>query len=179
MGNSSIKKPKPPKRGDWKKKLRKWVEIQEKAKLNAQYRWKNTKKGFLASLRAHIGRIIDNSDLHDVCELIAVLSLTPVVKYVIDTSEDIRAKIQAIISAPEEIQLKRLFGFGLPTWELIPKQITKIVEAKSEGLFPDWMDWIIAFGFSYLIVHNFGAIVHAAGDIVKSIRTIIGSLLAS
>jgi hypothetical protein len=180
-----LQPPPPPKKRPYTKKLKKWIETWVKTQKEAEYKWKKTQKGMEYSVREHIGKFIDRLTLNDVAELMATIALTPVVKKVIDESEQLRGLFFGVIkqaTSPTAATTKtqweistelKLFRWFKAYTGTVGKEM-----AEYEGLFPDWMDWIISFGLAYLIVHNFGALIHAAGETVKSIKNILEWLVA-
>ena len=125
-------------------------------------KWKlQQKKPLDVSLREHIGKVIDNTSIMDLAKLATVIGITPIVKTIIDTSEDLRSELDYFISG------------GI----LTGKKWAEFREQKIEGFFPDWADWVFSFAIAYLIVENFGSIMHAAGNIVSSVKNLVSGLL--
>jgi hypothetical protein len=176
-----LQPPPPPKKRPYTKKLKKWIETWVKTQKEAEYKWKKTKKGMEYSIREHIGKFIDRLTLNDIAELMATIALTPLVKKAIDETEKLRGLFFGLMkikreevmppATMEELRYKRFL-------RIIVGGEYKYIE-KYEGLFPDWMDWLISFGLAYLIVHNFGTLIHAAGDVVKSVQTILLGLVGT
>jgi len=178
-----LQPPPPPRKRPYHKKLKKWIETWIKAQKDAELKWKKTHKGMEYSLREHIGKFIDRLTLNDIAELTATIALTPIVKKVIDESERLRGLFFGITkkmreeqamppTTMEELRYKRFLRI------VVGVEYTKYIE-EYEGLFPDWIDWLISFGLAYLIVHNFGPLIHAAGDAVKSIEKILLGLIGA
>ena len=137
---------------------------EEKKLLRAKTKegWRLQKlKPLEVSLREHIGKIPDNTSVMDLAKLATVIGITPIVKTIIDTSEDLRSELDYFISG------------GI----LTGKKWAEFREQKIEGFFPDWADWVFSFAIAYLIVENFGSIMHATGDILSSVKNMVTGLL--
>jgi len=137
---------------------------EEKKLLRAKTKegWRLQKlKPLEVSLREHIGKILDNTSVMDLAKLATVIGITPIVKTIIDTSEDLRSELDYFISG------------GI----LTGKKWAEFREQKIEGFFPDWADWVFSFAIAYLIVENFGSIMHATGDILSSVKNMVTGLL--
>ena len=109
---------------------------------------------------------------------IAILGMTYIIKHLIDTSEELRGKVNLIVKATTQ----PLGGASLmiELWGSISKgELPFIQEAvgKTEGIFPDWADWLIAFTLAYIIVEYGGQIALGIGSTVKSLSGIVGFLL--
>jgi hypothetical protein len=146
-------------------------------KLQAEFRFKHTKKGFIKSLRDHIGKWIDNTNP---LELVAVGGMTFLVKYLIDTSEDLRGKLNTLgglygefLTPIGKTKMLTVLGRALGYTEVTPAQF--------EGMFPDWMDWLISFTIAYVIIKHGGQIFGLASNAlgaIQNLSVIIGMLLA-
>jgi hypothetical protein len=158
-------------------------------RLKAETHFKNTQKGWWKSIREHVGKLIDNMDPLD---LTAVLAGTIIVKMVIDDMEANPSGLLATVkrsgfkliglNEPSEAQFmkehpdyaKLWYGAGLG--ELAKKLPVSFYS--SEGFFPDWADWLIAFFISYLFVKHGGQIIGLLGDSVSGLAGFAKMMLA-
>jgi hypothetical protein len=125
-------------------------------------KWRLQKlKPLEVSLREHLGKMLDNTSIMDLAKLATIIGITPIIKTIIDTSEDLRSELDYFISG------------GI----LTGKKWAEFREQKIEGFFPDWADWVFSFAIAYLIVENFGSIMHATGDILSSVKNMVTGLL--
>jgi len=148
------------------------AEIKAKQEAEASKDWK-------VSLREHIGKMIDRVDP---LEVVAVLSLTPLVKsIIIDPVNGFLTKLGKFsteISDEWEYAFSSFAAFfdfsysGLEAWM---KKQGKEPE-KSIG-WPDWMMWIIAFGVAFLIVRYAGLILSAGTQTLTSLVTMFMPLV--
>jgi hypothetical protein len=151
--------------------------LQKKIETELKTKWKLAKKKPLwVSLRKHIGMILDNAKPHEIAKLVAILGMTIIVKQVIDSSETLMGELDLIKRGKAMAPGLPGFGFGLAL--SLGYKIHGVPTPEYEGLFPDWMDWLISFTLAYIIVENFGEIMHAAGNVTSSIKTILLGLMA-
>lgn len=105
---------------------------------------------------------------------IAILGMTYIIKNLIDTSEELRAKLP-------KVKIRFRVGPAFPTefkpaWPL--SLLTDEEEYEDfEGMFPDWADWLVAFTLAYMIVEHGGQIALGLGEAVKGLTGIVGFLL--
>jgi hypothetical protein len=169
------------------KKHRKLAEAEETGRLNARLKhesktWKN-KKHMLVSIKNHLGKALDRIDP---LEMVAVVGTTIVVKKVIDTTEDLKGKalaVRNVIMGTGQVLgasgiAQFIQAFGSPFSILSEFFVGLIVpippeQAQYEGMFPDWVDWLIAFAIAYIIVHH-GELLLGLG---QNLSVIIGMLL--
>lgn len=122
---------------------------------------KNLWKDLPLDLKDALLKMVSNIDP---LEVAATIGTTIVIKNLIDTSEAVRGAIKAATGLEDFDLINSIVnpGWGVSIWifNLItgkaPTDINQeeiIEKAKSfEGLFPDWMDWLIAFSFAYMLV---------------------------
>lgn len=128
-------------------------------KLKAIYHFKfKTKKGWLKSLREHLGKWIDNINP---VETFAILGLTFLIKQIIvENFED------------------RLVEITIPYWVrlLIPdyqKFERKMKEAMDKPQI-EMVEWLISFTIAYVIIKHGGALFTMMGEGAKSLTSIVG-----
>jgi hypothetical protein len=112
-------------------------------------------------------------------ELIAVIGMTFLVKHLIDASEDLRHKLDTLgglygefLTPIGKTKMLTVLGRALGYTEVTPAQF--------EGMFPDWMDWLISFTIAYIIVKHGGQILGLASNAMGALQNlslIIGMLL--
>lgn len=133
-----------------------------KAELQARKEWEERKSNIPHQIKKLIVRLLENVDP---LEAAGVLALTIFVKATIDLTEEFRGQIQALVVLGELPPGMKTVWSGIPFWyHLIPEG------EEYEGIFPDWQDWIIAFGIAYMISKHGGALVQAATNMTSIIR---------
>jgi len=125
-------------------------------------------------------KIIDMLENIDPIETAAIFGTTFVVKYCIDTSEELRGKIEATtglnlwdllvsITTPNWGIAKTIQAWlSGETRDKTPEEIEEFAQ-NYEGFFPDWFDWLIAFGIAFIVVRH--------GDVIFSQFTSLGSFV--
>lgn len=117
--------------------------------------------------------IAKKTGVTDVAKIVALVGMTILIKKIIDTTEELKVAIQqpffVVGGKKGTYQWKGPF-----TYELVPKNL---IEAFREGIFPDWIDWLIAFSLAYLIIEHFGDIMQTAGNVTSSLRGLLSGLL--
>jgi hypothetical protein len=147
-------------------------------KLQAEYRFKHTKKGWLKSIRDHIGKWIDNLNP---LELAATIGLTIIIKTLIDKSEEIRGWLETTggLYAEFETFLGRQTLLKPIGQALGLKEIEK---GSFEGVFPDWMDWLIAFTLAYIIIKHGGQLLgfmkEGSANLLLIVKALLGMPIA-
>jgi len=134
-----------------------------------------------------IAQLFGSTSVNDVMEIIAVFGTTFIVKRIIDTHEEIQAKVQMIKKVTEKagvswVSYLPILGSYIYAPALVipkpPKEVLAKLEISPEGMFPDWLDWLIAFSIAYILVKNFGLILQTVGDVtagsIKIIKGILG-----
>jgi len=136
-------------------------------KLKAEEHFIKTQKGFWREIRETFKTMMKNVNPVD---MIAVAGMTLMVKKAIDSSEDLRGKVKSLIEKGEWWRgFVGVIGFAIP--------MKPIEEKKYEGLFPDWMDWIIAFTIAYIIVKHGGALFGMFEKGTMTLTSVITALL--
>jgi len=149
--------------------------------------WKlKLKKPLELSLREHLGKIIDNTEVPQWLEIVAITGMTIIVKNVIEASEDLLVKTIEIGTGLTKIPLDLLYNLlpaqikGMIGIEGLRKPLEKVPELYEKTL-DTWQieiaEWLIAFTLAFLIVHNFGEIMKATGDILTSITGLVRGML--
>jgi len=157
------------------------TKVKETKKLmetQAKTRWKLVKKKPLdVSLREHIGKIIDNTKLTDVAELVAVLGLTPIVKMTIEETETLMAKFKRMIESGAWLKWSLLMpltpylGFAIETLVTPPDvEMEKIMDLPEVEIF----EWILSFAIAFCIVKWGGYLIGQIGDLTKVIGVMLG-----
>jgi len=137
---------------------------EEKKLLRAKTKegWRLQKqKPLEVSIREALGKLVQNTSLHDVSKLVTIIALTPIVKTIIDTSEELRTQAEYFLSG------------GI----LTGKKWEEFREDKLGWLGPDWQIWLLSFALAFLIVEHFGDIMHAAGNIFSSLKMLVTGLM--
>jgi len=160
------------------KKLKKNIETRFKTKLKLYQKYPAVWIG------DRLADIAKQTGMKDVTKIIAVVGMTILVKRTIDMSEDLRGKLKEIKEAPFPFTQARFIAQTIPWFKPYERVAEAIVTGEPpelpeqyEGFFPDWMDWIIAFTLAYIIVENFGQIMHSAGNITSSIHSLLSAIL--
>ena len=142
-------------------------EVKEliKAELEAQQAFKDSPKGLKKSIREHLGRIVDRIDIP---EMVAIIGVAHLVKSSIDWTQ-----IVALEVLPK-------YEFLFPYLEFMTgmkaPSIAELTEKAKGSVQSDAIKWLLSFSASYLIVHNFGALVQAGTNIIGLAK---GLLLSS
>lgn len=116
-----------------------------KAKLQAKKEWDERKANIPYKIKELISKYLENIDP---LETAACIGTTIIVKALIDKSEEIRAAIKPFWVASLDDPNKYVWS-GIPFWYI--KQESGV---DFEGLFPEYMDWIIAFGIAFIVVRH-------------------------
>lgn len=171
-------------------------------KLKAEYHFKETKKGWLKSLREHIGKAIDNINM---LELGAVLGLTWFIHDRLMMETDLTKTIANIVVASvkeakriEEIikpfepyfretsgvwrSILTAFLLGVKGEEIIGTTQEFLGELKLSPVQRERFGvytWIISFVLAYIIVKHGGQIIGLGGEIFKSVIDFAKWLIAS
>jgi hypothetical protein len=123
-----------------------------------------------------IRQLFGNTSFMDVAKLGAVFGMTFIVKKVIDKTEELRMLIDEYklwvgptYAFPFALIQGYTTGFRVPTKEEIQKY---------EGMFPDIIDWVIAFCFAWIIINHFGEIMQGVGSIGVGVKGILMGLLS-
>lgn len=146
------------------------AKAQEKARLQAQ-REDHRKKTLEESAKAHIGKIIDNTKITDIADIVAAIGLTPFVKKIVDTIPDavnIWTRSVGYVAAFEALPVSMLTGwfpFGQPQ---------STVEKSKDGLDTNVLGWITSFSIAYIIVRHAGQLF---GLLEKGLASIVPMLL--
>ena len=101
----------------------------------------------------------------DPLELISVIALTPLVKGAVET---FAGTVSNLLETPWYAYLFGVAGILISNI-LDPSEEGQQFIAKNQ-----WELWLVSFGLTYVIVHNFGSLLSAG----SSIASIAGSLLA-
>lgn len=108
-------------------------------------------------------------------KMVAMIGLTLIIKRLIDTSEELRGRLDLLRLPFERI------GPQNPFTKIFPQPFTIYLtderRKKYEGFFPDWMDWLISFTLAYIIIEHGGQIALGLGKAVSSLGGIVGFLL--
>lgn len=160
------------------KKLKKRLETEFKTKVGLY------KKHPEVWIGDRIADIAKQTGVKDVAKIIAIVGMTILVKKTIDTSEELRGHmilVKQIVKAAPFGSVLEYFPFLqliTPISTVVTAGIPKPEEMpKYEGMFPDWMDWLISFTLAYIIVEHFGSIMHATGNILSSVKGLVTGLL--
>lgn len=140
-----------------------------KAELKAKTEHKNkifmggkvTKEWLIEQLERHADKIP---------KYVAIAGMTMVVKATIDASEVLRGKLDVILKGGNPFKGMFVFESGVPVFGLGEG-------ADYEGMFPDWMDWLIAFGLAYVIVEHAGSLIGLLGDTMSGLTGVLGFLM--
>lgn len=98
----------------------------------------------------------------DALELIAVVSLTPIVHEAVKGTLETTSNVEVT---------DYLFGvLGIVFAQLTPNEERQEAIKKA-----DWFLWIASFGLTYLIVHNFGALLGAGQSVIGIAKALIGA----
>jgi len=117
-----------------------------KARLQAEKEWYQRKANFQYLFKKELVNMMRRIDP---LEFAAVGGLTMVIKSVIDETEEIRGRIRAIAVIGELPEGMKAVWSGIPFWYvLVPEGET------FEGMFPEWVDWLFAFGIAYVLVRH-------------------------
>jgi len=141
------------------------------ARLEAVRKW--YEKHPLEHLKDLAKQVGSNTTAKDMINIGVALTFTPIVKGTIDTSEDLRARLKAM-----RFQIGPRFRVGpefpkLDFLQYILGQKQEEIE-QFEGLFPDWFDWLVAFGISYLLVTNFKTVLEVFGNVLNLAKAVLG-----
>jgi len=164
------------------------------AELKAQERWNRSAKGQVAALRSHLGKFIDRIEIGPITKFVAIIGMTIVIKKIVDTTEDLKVQWMHFSKAVWVDPAILTFGLlGKPGF--LPEPVSQIFRAlateekkaagllvvppQAEGLFPEWLDWLLCFTFAYVIVENFGEICKLAGNVVMSLGDMIKTMIGS
>ena len=121
---------------------------------------KDLEKDLPVWIRDRLGTMIEKIDP---LELVSVIALTPLVKGAVETYSKIA------LNTP---WYAYLFGVaGVLIANVANPEGTGQEFIEKEG----WQLWLVSFGLTYVIVHNFGALLSAG----SSIASIAGALLAA
>jgi len=126
---------------------------------------KDLEKDFPIWLRDRFGEMLSKIDP---IESLAIFGLTVIIKGVIDTSEEIRSKLHPFVTfgnIPEGY--KSVFS-GIPFWYDLVKD-----DEKYEGMLPDALDWVAAFGLAFVIARHGGALLSAGSSIAGLITGLL------
>lgn len=157
------------------KKATKLEEGLTVARKKAELKFKKSSKGLELSLREHVGKAIDRLDPLDTA---AVFGVTLIVKNLIDKSEELRGALIPITRGRE--WTINVFGSAIKGTALFPFSLllpASEAEKGYEGMFPDWMDWIIAFAIAYVIVKHGGQLLGLMKEGTGTLTTVIGALM--
>ena len=143
-----------------KKEIRELTKEREKAKLQAEYHFffKNSR-----GWKLYLKRWFDSvKDKLDPLELISITGVTVIIKNGIEWTEKI---------IEQQAQFVNLFAGILK----VPKIDITILEKAMDTPQAEMLQWLISFSIAYLIVHNFGAIMSAGGNLVAAAVKLIGA----
>jgi len=117
---------------------------------------------------------------------IAIIGVTYIVKGLIDTDEQLRAKykvfkalttgVEKATGLPFSYLFSALESFGIPVG-LMATQFIPGEMLPEETMTEELLDWIIAFSLAYIIVEHAGQIIVGLGEGVKALSGILGFLL--
>lgn len=122
-----------------------------KARLQAKKEWDERKSNIPYKLKHFFVKALERVDP---LEGAACLGITVIVKALIDESEEIRAAIKPFwVLNPKSVgeieDTEQYYWSGIPFW-----YIKKETGVDIEGFFPEYMDWIIAFGIAFIVVRH-------------------------
>jgi len=156
-------------RGPSLKTKKKHIKAEIIARYDAIKKW--YKKNPQAWLNERFSSLVSNTSLMDMAKLAAILGMTLIVKNILDSTEELREKLVAIMGQP----LTYLRAIG-PM--MIPVPFAPSLEAAQlEAKIPEVLDWVIAFCLAWLIVDNFGDIMRTVGDVTVGVKGILTGLL--
>lgn len=142
------------------KEAKKITKAEIKAKLEEFYKAKD--KFTLVNIKNYLAQTLKNIDP---IEAAAIIGATFLVKYAIDTSEEIRGAIKVTTGLNELDLLLQIVspGWGVSKilWSFLSGQIKDKSQEEIqqyaeeyEGMFPDFIDWLIAFGVAFIVVRH-------------------------
>lgn len=141
------------------------VYVEEKARRKAQIQAEvemQRKKPFDVSIKEHIGKIIDNTKISDIAEVIAAIGFTPMVENIIKMNPDLTGIVKKIFIGEVTWPLA-FMGFG----GLIPLEAQK---KPTESVFT----WLLSFSIAYIIVRHAGQLI---GLLEKGLTSIVPLLM--
>ena len=144
------------------KKSYKEAKAAEKGRLQAAAE-AHRKKSLEESAKEHIGKIIDNTKVSDIAEIMAAIGLTPMVEQVIKNAPNIASAVHNIFLG----ELTWPLAFVFPLNMFLPVQQYKKPE---ESVFT----WLISFSVAYIIVRHAGQLI---GLLEKGLTSIVPLLL--
>lgn len=174
-----------------KKKARVLAKAAEEGRLKAQTEHEYKSVKFLADIIPFLPekykknavlwvKHIVEDHLSELPKGIALLGTTIIVKYLLDTVESLRKRIEPMVSVKPG---RGILGLVFETVPLPPAieevTITTLYgkEAEPKDLFPEWQIWLIAFAIAYIIVEHGGQIALGLGEGIKGLTGIVGFLL--
>jgi hypothetical protein len=168
---------------------KKKVYVEEKARTKARLQAElemHRKKPLEESTKEHIGKIIDNTKVLEIAEMVAVAGMTFVVHDVILGTEELLQKVgenyntfskayTTLTGNPSAGQI--LAGFSIPTETLLALVGVNLTKDKTTAA-PDMnlqvFMWLISFSLAYVIVKHAGQLL---GLLDKGMGDILGLLL--
>jgi len=116
-----------------------------------------------------IRQVLTTTDLKTIVDITTAIILTPIVKYIIDTTEELATIWKQYVYAIPPSGL--LFLAPVSMYLASKKRVEKVEFG------PEWFEWLGAFALSWIIVKHFGAILQTVGDITVGIKGILTGLL--
>jgi len=149
---------------------------EEKKLLRAKTKegWRLQKnKPLEVSLREHVGTILDNTALWDIAKFMSWVSMTILVKSVIDTTQELVDHLNTMQNKmPEAYQQ---FPALVKKWEW-EKETTKPSLVSHIASFLgsiNSFEWFISMVIAYLIIEHFGMVMQGVGNIFASVKSLV------
>lgn len=167
-------------RGPTTRSIYRKAKAEEKAKLQARredgYASLTQPKKFM-----HWVKTLLEDHASEIPEWVAIVGTTYLVKRAIDLSEELRGRLEQIKTGIQQggafppIIATAMFT-GVPSPKIAPEYMRKKA-LEYEGMFPDWMDWLIAFSLAVIIVKHAGQIAIGLGEIASNLTKLVGFFL--
>jgi hypothetical protein len=147
------------------------------------------KKPLDVSLREHIGKVIDNTNITDIVEVIAAVGLTPVIYNVILSEQKLFDQVKLIIGMPIALASGNIpayvtdvigLVFGALSWLGVPYKEKPIKPGETPAVTPkvpaevNYMTWLVSFSIAYIIIKNAGQLI---GLLDKGLEKVVPLLL--